>query len=119
VKVAFRLPAGCGENSSLTISFALDSRDSFIERNGSLPRRFCFLILPNCLEIFKFLEKFLIFFNIEHYSYPNTVFVSNELFGFRHFLGSKASLRQTKSRIKTKAIEIATTSLFVAGGGHF
>jgi hypothetical protein len=118
-RVAFRLPEGRGENNSLTISFALDSRDGFVKRNGSLPRSFCFFIFANCLEILKFLEKLLIFFNIEHHSYPNTVFVSYELFSFRHFLHSRPSLPQSKSRIKAKALERTRTSLFVARRCHF
>ncbi len=74
------------QNSSLAIAANLVER--LFQGNWYFAGGFCFLILANRLQILQIVKQFLVFLDIQHYGHANTIFVSNELFSFRHFLDS-------------------------------
>ena len=115
--VLFERFAECLPHSSLAI--AANFIECLFQGNRYFAGSFSFLILANSLQILKIVKQFLVFLYIQHDGDANAIFVSYELFSFRHFLDSNPSLSQSKSRIKAKAFKSTCVLLFVAGGGYF
>jgi len=74
------------QNSLLAIAANFVKR--LFQGNRYFAGGFCLFILANRLQIFEIVKQFLVFLDIQDYGHTNTIFVSDELFSFGHFLDS-------------------------------